>query len=399
MDRTLKIYIGFLLLLLAGIVIIDINRPKPIDWTPTYDTKDKNPFGLAVFNDQLPELVQNQKINKINITPYEYLESTNDRGRLANDYKIKGTFLNISAFNNLDEVSTKALFNFVGHGNSVFLSMKFFPKILLDSLKLSYGGEYKYTDSIYNWVANPRLGSRKYHLIEGIGNNYFSKIDTLKTTVLGYQSGDSARVNFIKVSYKSGNFYLHTQPAAFTNFHLLKDNHYEYAEKVLSYIPKGDIYWHVKNQNGEIISNSPLRYILGHPALRWAWYLFLLGMAVFMAFNAKRRQRIVPVIKPLENTTVDFAKTIGNLYFQEGNHDNLIDKKIIYFLEKIRQDYLIETAVLDNNFVKKLQHKSGKDLQDIERLVFLINSHRKHHFMSIEQDLIEINNAIEKIIN
>ena len=92
-----------------------------------------------------------------------------------------------------------------------------------------------------------------------------------------------------------------------------------------------------------------------------------------MIFNAKRRQRVIPIIKPLPNTTVDFTKTIGNLYYQEGNHQNLIDKKIIYFLERVRNEYLIDTAVLDENFIKKLHAKTGKDIKDIEHLVYLIN--------------------------
>jgi hypothetical protein len=122
-------------------------------------------------------------------------------------------------------------------------------------------------------------------------------------------------------------------------------------------------------------------------------------MLVFMIFNAKRRQRVVPIVQPLSNTTIDFAKTIGNLYFQEGDHGNLIDKKIIYFLEKIRQDYLLDTSVLDDIFIKKLQAKSGKNSFDIQNLVYLINQHRKNNFTAIESDLIAINNAIEKIIN
>lgn len=399
MDRTLKVYIVFLVLLIAGIVFIDVNKPKPINWMPTYSIKDKIPLGMYVFNEEIGSILKNQTINKVNVTPYEYLEPKYNYDTLVKDYKIKGTFLAISEEPALDRESVKELFYFADHGNSVFLSMKNFPPALLDSLKIKTNSDYQYKDSIYNWVANPKLGNQKYHLIEGIGNNYFSKIDTLQTTVLGYQSGDSTRVNFIKVPYKSGFFYLHTQPAAFTNFHLLKGNHHEYAEKVLSYIPKTDIFWYVKNQDGEIISDSPFRYILSQPALTWAWYLFLLGMLFFMIFNAKRRQRVVPIIKPLSNTTIDFAKTIGNLYFQEGDHGNLIDKKIIYFLEKIRQDYLLDTNILDDNFIKKLHHKSGKNFTDIQYLVYLINQYRKNHFTSVESDLIEINKAIEKIIN
>src|SRR4030095_15629147 len=122
-----------------------------------------------------------------------------------------------------------------------------------------------------------------------------SKIDTLTTTVLGYQGEDKKKyANFIKVPYKEGNFFIHLQPVAFTNYHLLKDNHDEYAQKVLAYLPKGQIYWAVKDQDGLLASGSPLRYVLSQPALRWAWYLFLGGMLIFMIFNAKRRQRIIP---------------------------------------------------------------------------------------------------------
>jgi hypothetical protein len=110
---------------------------------------------------------------------------------------------------------------------------------------------------------------------------------------------------------------------------LLKDNHHQYTEKIVSYIPKGQITWLIKGQTGESISQSPLRFILNQPALKYAWFLFLIGMVFFMIFNAKRKQRVVPIIKPLTNTTVDFTKTIGNLYFQEGDHQNIIDKKII----------------------------------------------------------------------
>jgi len=399
MDKSLKIYVAFLVLLLSVIVIIDINAPKPINWTPTYSLSDKNPLGMYVFNEEIDSLLKDRKIKKINITPYEYLEPLYDYDSLVNTYEAKGTFLIINGFSVLDSESITELFYFADHGNDVFISMKSFPDQLLDSLKIAIGTDFEYTDKSKLWVANPELGEAKYPLKEGIGNTYFSKIDTLNTTVLGYQGNKDKNINFIKVPYKNGNFYLHSQPAAFTNFHLLKDNHSEYASKVLSYLPKQDVYWYTKDIYGNSISQSPLRFIFSQPALKSAWYLLLLGFVVFIIFNAKRKQRIVPIIKPLENTTIDFTKTIGNLYFQEGNHDNIMDKKIIYFLDKIRQDYLLDTNILDDQFIKKLQLKTGKNLEDIKRVVYLINHHRKGNFESVESDLIELNSIIEKITN
>jgi hypothetical protein len=395
MQKSLKIYIAILITLLLGIVIFDFNKPIPINWTPSYDTKDKIPFGLYVLDKEIPAILENRRLKKLDFTPYEYFHTQN-----ANDssetLQVEGTFLRISEFSDVDKSSSLELLKFAGRGNNVFLSMKDFPKIILDSLKLAVNGEYQYTDSIFNWLANPKLGTQKFKLVEGIGNNYFSKIDTTNTKVLGFQSGDSTRINFINVKYKAGNFFLHTQPVAFTNFHLLKKNNFEYAEKVLSYLPKADVIWYTKNQNGEKISSSPLRFIFSQPALKSAWFLFLIGMLLFMIFNAKRRQRVVPIIKPLQNSSIDFTKTIGNLYFQEGEHGNLIDKKIIYFLEKIRSQYLLETAILDDNFIKKLHQKSGKNLVEIQNIVFMINHHRKNNFQSVESDLLELNSAIER---
>ncbi len=400
MGTKLKIYIGFLILFFVGILIIDANKEQPINWTPTYSIKDKIPFGMHVLDQEMPSLLKKHEIEKINVSAYEYFSPQYDYDSLVNTYKIKGSFLYISGTRApIDEESLEELFYFAGHGNNIFMSMREFPKMLLDSLKFEYQTDFEFDGKIANWMANPNLGTEKYIFNEGAGNTYFSKIDTLRTTVLGYQSRKEKQVNFIKVPYNQGHFYLHTQPVAFTNFYLLKENNAEYAQKILSYVPQGNVYWYLKNQNGEIASGNALRFIFNNPALSSAWYLFLIGMILFMIFNAKRRQRVVPIKKVLTNTTVDFAKTIGNLYFQEGDHGNLIDKKIVYFLERIRHDYLLDTTILDANFVKKLQHKSGKDLADIQRVVYLINQHRKNHFTSIENDLIDLNGAIEKIIN
>nr|WP_315220575.1 DUF4350 domain-containing protein [uncultured Flavobacterium sp.] len=402
MNKTLKIYIAILVIVFALILVADRNRPKPTDWRPTYSVNDKIPFGLYVFNKEIGGLLKNQKIERVSaITPYEFLDAKYDADTLVNDYKIKGTFLTISEFGGIDDQSIQEIFYFVSHGNNAFLSMKTFPQSLLDSLKLDYRADFQISDSTSFWMANKTVSSQKYRMTEGMGDYYFSKIDTLNTTVLGYQGNKAKekRINFIQIPYKNGYFYLHTQPAAFTNFHLLKGNHHQYAQNVLSYLPEGDVFWYTKGQNSETISESPMRYILSQPALKWAWYLFLIGMLIFMLFNAKRKQRVVPILKPLPNLTVDFTKTIGNLYYQEGDHGNIIDKKIIYFLERIRNEYLIETTKLDEDFIKKLHHKSGKEEDDIRNLVFLINEHRKSYHGSLEEDLITINNAIEKILN
>jgi hypothetical protein len=395
MNRKLTIYIVLLAVIIGFIVLVDASAPKPINWTPSYSVKDKTPLGLYIFDQETPELFKGQDIKKLTVTPYEYFDELYDYN--TKTYKAKGTFLCISEENKIDAESVKELLYFADHGNTVFLSMKDFPKILKDTLKLSIGNDYTIKDSISLSLKEKITGSR-YMFNEGVGLTYFDSIDTLSTRVLGHQELLKQKLpNYIQVSFGNGSFLLHTQPAAFSNFHLLKGNHYRYTEGVISYIPDGTIYWYSKQfGNGEGISGSPLRFILHQPALKWTMWLGIIAFLVFILFNAKRKQRIVPEITPLKNTTVDFAKTIGNLYYQEGDHHTIIEKKIIYFLEQVRNEYHIDTYSLDDVFIEKLHLKSGKPVEDIQKTVSLIKKHR-HQFQSKEADVIEINKAIEKL--
>ena len=102
MNRTIKIYIVFLVLLFVAIIYLDAVRPRPINWTPSFDLKDKIPFGLYVFDNESPNLLKNNKIEKITKTAYEYFEPLYDYDSLVNTYKVKGNILAISEYYSLD---------------------------------------------------------------------------------------------------------------------------------------------------------------------------------------------------------------------------------------------------------------------------------------------------------
>jgi hypothetical protein len=299
----------------------------------------------------------------------------------------------------MDKKSTESILNFVGEGNTAFISSNGFNEVLMDSLKFSTNYLFDVNDTLELYFSKKSSFKSKYKMEGGFNGVYFSKFDSTKTIVLGHQKhlGDKEEIsNFIAIKYKNGIFFLHTQPAAFSNYHFLKANHAQYAAELLSYIPENKtIHWFLKDQSVSEISNSPMRYILSQPALKWAWYFFLIGMFLFMIFNAKRRQRKIPISIPLKNTTVDFTKTIGNLYFQEGSHNVIIEKKIIFFLEKIRTDFYIETDNLNDDFTKKLHLKSGKKLEIIQLIVRLIKKSRKT-YQNSEEDLVALNRAIEE---
>ena len=58
MDRKIKIYIAFLVVLFALIIYADSNQPKTIDWSPNYSLQEKTPFGLYVFDQEYQKIIK-----------------------------------------------------------------------------------------------------------------------------------------------------------------------------------------------------------------------------------------------------------------------------------------------------------------------------------------------------
>ena len=114
-----------------------------------------------------------------------------------------------------------------------------------------------------------------------------------------------------------------------------------------------------------------------------------------MIFEMKRRQRIIPVIQPLANTSLEFVSTIGNLYYQNKEHKNIAEKKILFFLEQIRTRYYLSTSKVDSAFIETLSKKSGRSVEEVSNLFGTIDKIRGSASITAEQ-LIELNRQIER---
>jgi hypothetical protein len=392
MNKAVKFYVVLLVLLFVGLFAIEFTKEQPINWSKTYNEKQKIPYGTFVLYEELDNLFPDSEVKKITVTPFEYFDAYFNWE--DSTYSISGNYLLVNEFDAMDEYSAQELMDFTARGNSIFISTSYINRRFQDSLQIKTSNDFYFEGSALLTFTNPKFSGDSIS-VDKLNNIYFSKIDTLNTTVLGYQHFDKTkRVNFIKVAYGSGYLYFHLQPLLFTNYHLLKKDHYKHAAAALSYLDDDTIYFDSPNKNTQDLGDSPLRFILSQPALRAAWYLGLMSLLLFLIFNAKRKQRIVKVVKPLENTTVAFTKTIGNLYYETKDHNTIIDKKITYFLEYIRRVYYLDTQILDDKFAKSLTLKSGKDLENTKKLMNLIVSLKAKPVCN-EADLLALNTAIE----
>ncbi len=390
LDKRSKRVLWIFGIALLGIVITELVRPKPIDWRASYTYVDKIPFGGFVLFEEVSSLFKNAEIEKIDKDPYVFLtDSTYEQNSAY-------VFINDEVF--FDNRQVDEILKYVENGNTVFVSSRSVSYILRDSLHIDSSANYNILEEeLHPKFFSPSLKQDSLPAFKkGVFKAYFVEIDTLKTTALGYYDSKNPKLeelNYVKVNYGKGKFLLHNLPEAFSNYYLLKDNE-QYAANVLSYIDTDKIYWDEYLKSGRKVVTSPMRFILDQAPLTWAYYVLIGGLLIFVLFKGKRQQRVVEVIEPLENTSVEFTKTIGDLYFQHKDFSNIIAKKITYFLETLRSKYFLTTNDFTEDFIKKLALKSGNTFEKTQKLMHLIK-HLKEKSVHSETDLLELNKKIE----
>jgi hypothetical protein len=397
MDKRSKIALYIIGAVIVFMMIAEVTKPKALNWRDSYSAADKIPLGCYILFNEL-ETFSEGEVLVSEQSVYEYLKKV--------DTTTSKSLVFINNYISLGAEESKALMDFAVQGNTVFISGNYFYGNVLDSLNISVERQYTnlYKKESESKFTSPSLQKNNRVFKDVIENSHFVSVDTLKTTILGTltikdeDDYEETNANFIKVAVgdNDGQFILHTNPFAFTNYHLMDDKE-DYAATVLSYLPKQQIIWDNNYKSGRKVITSPLRYILQNSALKWAFYISMFGLILFVIFRGKRVQRIIPVINKLENSTVDFTRTIGELYYQHGDFTNIINKKIEYFLEFTRTNYYLDTNQLNPNFIDKLAAKSSNTKEStktlIDYLVFLKS--KKQH---TEQELIELNKKIEHFI-
>lgn len=386
--KGLKLYLALSAVIMIVYVVAQYYKPKPTDWTATYLKEDKIPFGLYILYQEIGSLFPEAVVRTARAPVYNTLKDV--------DYQ-NSNYLLIAGSLQLDKLDYRELDKYLRKGNDVFIATFDLGKVLQNRLKLKTDLVYGITEAkstAINFV-NPLLKNPKpYRFDKGLGDQYFSSFDSTKVTILGKNAKGQA--NFIKYAYGKGNLYILPNPQLLTNYNLIKADGADYAAKALSYLnPRPILIWDEQYSRGNTDDASLLRVIFKHDKLRWAYYIALISLLVFVFFEVKRRQRIIPIITPLKNTSVDFVKVVGSVYFEQRNNTDISHKKINYFLEFIRSNYKLKTQELDQEFVNALSQKTGIQIEVIQSLIQLINNVMGAKKVS-DQQLIALNKNIEQ---
>jgi len=418
MTKTNKIYLylAVAVLTLTALFYYLFGNNHKINWQETYQETSKEPYGTYLIVKLLETAFPENKVQVMNDSIADYLDNADN----ASNY------LFVGGYNHMDSVSRRALLEFVERGNNAFFASKHPPMALMEVAFDDYCSEFYWKsylnvyDSITHFdFTHPNLQLAENALEVTYEREYKKQeydwahhhddlfcIDNEHIVSLGLLN--DSLVNFLQVDYGEGSFFFHTNPILFTNSIVKEEVGQDYAYRTFAHLKEGDVYWDKSsrmwnfeggadwwNQRKTFKSEGPLTYILAQPSLAWAWYIALGLGFLYLLFRAKRQQRIIPVLEPNRNTSLEFISTIGRMYFIQNNHRKLALNKMKLFLAYVREQYKIPTKNLDEKFVQQLTSKSEVN-KDLLNKIFQMHRNIKTSGFLSEEMLIKFHQILDQ---
>jgi hypothetical protein len=366
---------------------------------------DKIPYGTKLSYDNLNYIFPSSDIQVIDKSPGESTLFNNTK-----EDDEKSAFISIVPSFKPSALEWKSLMNYTASGNHVLISTFDIGQNLRDSLQFSTtlsSALYNGKDSLKVSLVNPvNFDTVSYAYPGAAYDNSFDTIAPSFTTVIGYN--ENKKPNFIRFELKSGgSIMIQLAPVTFTNFFLLHKENIGYYNQSLSYIPDDvkEIYWddyfryheYGRKKGSTEGKNlfSKLKVFMQDDILRWAIILTAILFALIYLFDSKRKQRVIPPVKPLANASLDFVKTVGRLYFQQKNNRDLVEKLQVQFADHLRNRYNVQIGLAQDNFSRHLSYRTGYNEEAFRKIqqYFLM---LKDDVPIADDDLFALHTELEK---
>lgn len=425
--KSSRNFLFAMLVLFVLFCLLQVNLPKKFVWSPTFSHVDKQPFGCFVFDSVLTQSLPNgyhvtkktffqldqehakEKISVLMVVDQHNLKqldvkylcniarrggkvmvvasSSFDDGRNADTvvvdelertfkvriedglyFSLRGILAGLKAhdndmydtiyWNNRETMyaaqSYRMFYNMVG--GTLFVDSV--PKVKRLAYTLSTAGyDYKH-DSLYvgDFTSFDTIVDEKER-IERIDTFAIKKVPTA-----------------VSVPYGKGEVIFVSSPLLFTNYGMLEGNTSVYIFRLMSYLADLPVYRteaYVKTDAMLVAEQSPFREFIKRPPLRWALYLALLGVVLFMIFTARRRQRVIPIMSKPANRSLEFIQLIGTLYYQRKDHVDLVRKKFKLFAEELRKTAGVDISDVntDDREYLLLAEKTGMNSDRLKKVI------------------------------
>lgn len=416
-----------MLVLFVLFCLLQVNLPKKFVWSPTFSHVDKQPFGCFVFDSVLTQSLPNgyhvtkktffqldqehakEKISVLMVVDQQNLKQL-DVKYLCNIARRGGKVMVVasSSFDdgrNADTVVVDELERTfkVRIEDGLYFSLRgilsglkahdndMYDTIYWNNRETMYAAQpYR---MFYNMVGGtlfvdsvPKV-KRLAYTLSTAGYDYkhdslyvgdFTRFDTIVDEKERIERIDTFAIKKIpaavSVPYGKGEVIFVSSPLLFTNYGMLEGNTSVYIFRLMSYLADLPVYRteaYVKTDAMLVAEQSPFREFIKRPPLRWALYLALLGVVLFMIFTARRRQRVIPIMSKPANRSLEFIQLIGTLYYQRKDHVDLVRKKFKLFAEELRKTAGVDISDVntDDREYLLLAEKTGMNSDRLKKVI------------------------------
>lgn len=425
--KSSRNFLFVMLVLFVLFCLLQVNLPKKFVWSPTFSHVDKQPLGCFVFDSVLTQSLPNgyhvtkktffqldqehakEKISVLMVVDQQNLKQL-DVKYLCNIARRGGKVMVVASGSfddgrNADTVVVDELertfkvriedgtyFSLRGilaglkaHDNDMYDTIYWNNRETMyaaQSYRMFYNmvGGTLFVDSV------PKVNRLAYTLSTA-GYDYrhdslyvgdFTGFDTIVDEKERIERIDTFAIKKVPVAvsvpYGKGEVIFVSSPLLFTNYGMLEGNTFVYIFRLMSYLADLPVYRteaYVKTDAMLVAEQSPFREFIKRPPLRWALYLALLGVVLFMIFTARRRQRVIPIMSKPANRSLEFIQLIGTLYYQRKDHVDLVRKKFKLFAEELRKTAGVDISDVntDDREYLLLAEKTGMNSDRLKKVI------------------------------
>ncbi len=384
-EKRMLWALGMLIIVLSW---LEASAPQPIDWRPSFSRDHRKPFGAQLVHESLHDLFP---VVRSSTEPLATRAARRIASEPIADAPVNHLFVNTTL--RWEREDAMNLLAMVELGDHAFIAAEHFAGRLADTLRLGTERKYPLSDgtSDIRFIGDDRIAPGVFRYARSFPGAYFTRYDTARTRVLAVDG--SANPVLLEMAWGDGRIVLCSAPLAFTNYYLLKGVNATFLSGALSVLPSAPLLWDEHYKVGRTENTSPLRFLLGQPALRWAWAITFALLLLYIFVFTRRQQRAIPVLQPVRNATRDLAHTIGRLYWHRGDHADIARKMIAYFKEEIRSRTYLRTFAYDESTIAHLATKTGHDKESISQRLALLRRYEQRAHLN-EHELLELSRAL-----
>lgn len=415
--KVSRVFVVVIIALMAVMILFEINAPSRFQWyDDSQSYKSKQPFGCYVMDSVLrASLPQGYEVLGDDIE--QYFDKKSKKGQ--------HTFLFTNNYDDFNRLYDVDLLKWIKEGNNIVLAENdnyryrgyYNPDVKDIGEELEFS--FQSVDNIYTnhfdketlcdrtlydtilWRADDKFATATYLISTAFCDEELKLSSSFRTLAILHkvkkpydgdddgvyyksyapEEGYSASVAAIR-DYGKGKVVVVSMPMLFSNYGILNDTIRPFVLRLLSEcgnlpVVRYDPTYISRTSNNQE-SESPLRYLLANRPLKWALYLALATLVAFVVFSARRRQRVIPVIKPPVNHMMDFVKRIGGIYYKKHDNVDLLNKKYATFCNDLRTKAMIDIE--------------GSEYLDDELLS--LSNRTDIPFNQLQQQISDVKNAV-----